>query len=84
MRVQGPVGDQVGPGQRPHIHTISAQVGVVAVVQGGQGSRQARLLAHNQALRERQSDLPDLLYLMVQGPEKPMHGIMEHAWGWCK
>jgi hypothetical protein len=23
-------------------------------------------------------------YLGARGPERPMCGIMEHAWGWCK
>ncbi len=45
MRLQGPGGDQVGPGQGPNAHTTGVQVGVVAVVQGGQGGRQVCLLA---------------------------------------
>jgi hypothetical protein len=61
-----------------------AQVGAVAVVQGGQGSRQACLLAHSRTFRRRQLDLPALLYLRARGREKPMRGIMEHAQGWCK
>jgi hypothetical protein len=28
--------------------------------------------------------LPTILYLGVQGPERPMRGIMEHARGRCK
>ncbi len=36
--------DQVGPGRGPHAHTTSVQVGAVAIVQGSQGNRQARLL----------------------------------------
>ncbi len=36
-------GDKARPGQRPHARATSTQVGVMAVVQGGQGNRQARL-----------------------------------------
>jgi hypothetical protein len=34
-RAQGPSEDQVGPGQGPHAHTIGAQVGAMATIQGG-------------------------------------------------
>jgi hypothetical protein len=46
-RAQGPNRDQVGPKQKPHTHTTRAQVRVVATIQGGQGNRQTRILAHN-------------------------------------
>jgi hypothetical protein len=42
------------------------------------------LLACSQALHQRHSNLLALLYVSVWGPERPMCGIMEHAWGWCK
>jgi hypothetical protein len=32
---QGPSGDEVGPGQKPHAHTIGLQIRVVATVQRG-------------------------------------------------
>jgi len=51
VRAEGHGGDQVGPRCGPHAQTIGAQVGVVAVVQRGQGGKQARLLACSQALR---------------------------------
>jgi hypothetical protein len=51
MRAQGPGEDKVEPGQGPHIHTIGAKVRAVAIVQGGQGSRQTCLLARSQAFR---------------------------------
>jgi hypothetical protein len=41
-------------------------------------------MARSRALHQQHSDLPTLLYLEAQGLEKPMHGIMEHARGWCK
>jgi hypothetical protein len=56
----------------------------VATVQGGQGSKQTRILARSRAFRRRHSDLATLLYLRARGPERPMRGIMEHARGWCK
>jgi hypothetical protein len=46
-RVQGPSGDQVGLGQGPHAHTVSAQVGAMATFQGGQGGKQTHLLTRN-------------------------------------
>jgi hypothetical protein len=64
--------------------TTCAQVRAMATVQGGQGSRQTRILARNRTFRRRHSDLPTLLYLKALGPERPMRGIMEHARGWCK
>ncbi len=51
MRAQGLGGDQIGPGRGPHAHTTCVQVGAVAIVQGGQGGRQARHLARSRALR---------------------------------
>jgi hypothetical protein len=45
MRVQGPGGDQIGPRRRLHTHTASTRVGVVAIIQGGQGRKQMHLLA---------------------------------------
>ncbi len=76
--------DQAGPGRGPHTHIASVQVGAMAVVQGGQGDKQACLLARSQTLHQRHSDLFTLRYLGAWGPERPMRGIMEHAWGWCK
>jgi hypothetical protein len=63
IRVQGPGGDQAKLGWGPHAHTTSTQVKAMAVVQGGQGGGQARLLACNRALQQRHSYLPALLYL---------------------
>jgi len=83
-RVQGLNEDQVGPGQRPHAHITSAQIGAVAAIQGGQGDKQVCLLASSRAFHRRHSNLPAFLYLKAQGPKRPMRGIMEHAWGWCK
>jgi hypothetical protein len=51
VRVQRPGRDQARPGQRPHARTTGMQVGDMAVVQGGQGGKQACILAHSQALR---------------------------------
>jgi len=51
VRAEGHGGDQVGPRRGPHAQTIGAQVGVVDVVQRGQGGKQTCLLACNQALR---------------------------------
>jgi hypothetical protein len=82
--VQRPNKDQVGPGQGPHACTTGTQVGDVAVVQGGQDGKQVHLLVRSQALCQWHSNLPTLLYLGAQGPERPMCGIMEHAWGWYK
>jgi hypothetical protein len=68
MRAQGPSGDQVGPGQRPHTHIAGAEVKHVAIVQGGQGDKQAHLLACSRALRRWHLDLPTLLG--AWGPKK--------------
>ncbi len=46
-KAQGLGKDQVGPGQGLHAHTPSAQIGAMATIQGGQGGKQARLLARN-------------------------------------
>ncbi len=75
--MQGPSGDQAGPGQGPHACPAGAQVRVVAVVQGGQGGEQAR----SQTLHRQHLDLLALLCLGAWGPERPMCGIMEHAGG---
>jgi hypothetical protein len=83
MQAQGPGKDQVGLGRGPHTHTASAQIKAMATIQGGQGSRQAGLLTHSQAFHRQHLDLPTLLSLGAQGPEKPMCNIVEHAWGWC-
>jgi len=56
----------------------------MAAIQGGQGSEQAHLLARSQAFRQWHSNLPTFLCLGARGLEKPMHGIMEHARGWCE
>jgi hypothetical protein len=53
----------------------------MAIVQGSQGGRQVRLLMRNQAFRQWHLNLPTLLYLGVLGPERTIHGIMEHAQG---
>jgi hypothetical protein len=82
--VQGPSGDKAGPRRGPHARAIDMQVRAVAVVQGGQGGRQAHLLVCNRAFHQRHSNLPALLYLRARGPKRPMRGIMEHARGWCK
>ncbi len=82
--MQGPSGDKAGPKGGPHAPTTDMQVKAVAIVQGGQGGRQARRLARKRALHQRHSNLPALLYLGAQGPKRPMRGIMEHARGWCK
>ncbi len=50
-RAQGPSNDQVGPGRGPHARPTSTQVEVVAIVQGGQGGKQAHFLVHSRALR---------------------------------
>jgi hypothetical protein len=71
VRAQGPSGDQVGLGQKPHAHIAGVQVEAMATIQGGQSSRQTHFLARSRTLRR-------------QGPKRPMHGIMEHARGWCK
>jgi hypothetical protein len=42
-------------------------------------SGEARLLTCNRSLCQRHSNLPALLYLGAQGPERPMRGIMEHT-----
>jgi hypothetical protein len=49
-RAQGLGRDKAGPRQGPHARVTGTQVGALAVVQGGQGSRQAHLLARYQAL----------------------------------
>jgi len=54
----------------------------MAIVQGGQGDKQTRLLAHSRAVRRQHSDLPILP--RARGPKRPMRSIMEHAQGWCK
>jgi hypothetical protein len=78
-RAQGLKGDQVGPRRGPHAHTTGAQIGAMATIQGGQGSRQVWLLARSRALHRQHSNLPALLYLKVRGLERPMRSIMEHA-----
>jgi hypothetical protein len=49
-RAQGPNGDKARPRRRPHSRATGTQVRTMAVVQGGQGGRQARLLACSRTL----------------------------------
>jgi len=51
-RVQRPGRDQIKPRQGPHPRITGRQVGDVAIVQGGQGNEQTRVLAHNRILRQ--------------------------------
>jgi hypothetical protein len=41
-------------------------------------------MAPSRTFCQRHSNLPALLYLRAWGPERPLHGIMEHARGRCK
>jgi hypothetical protein len=83
-RAQGLNRDQVGPGQKPHAHTTSTQVKAMVVIQRSQGDKQVRLLTRSRTFHRWYSNLPALLYLGARGPKRLMHGIMEHARGWCK
>jgi hypothetical protein len=49
-RCKGSSGDKVEPRQGPHAHTVGTQVGAMDVAQGGQGGRQACLLARSRTL----------------------------------
>jgi hypothetical protein len=84
IQCQGLGGDRAGLGQGLHAHATCAQVRIVAVIQGGQGGKQACLLACSRIFHRWHLDLPAFFYLGARGPERPMCGIMEHAWGWCK
>jgi hypothetical protein len=84
LRAQGPGGEKTVLVRRPHACATNAQVGAVAVVQGGQGGKQMRLLARSRVLHQWHSDLPALFYLGARGLERRMRGIMEHARRWCK
>jgi hypothetical protein len=48
----------------------------MAIVQGGQGDKQAHLLVHSRVFHQQHSNLPTLLYLRVQGTKGlwNMHG----------
>jgi hypothetical protein len=83
-RAQWPHKDKTRPRRGTHAHLVGLQVENMVIIQGSQGGRQARLLARNRALHQWHLHLPTLLYLGAWGPERPMHGIMEHAQGWCK
>ncbi len=83
-RAQGPSEDKVWPRRRPHTYTIGVQVEAMAIVPRGQGGKQTCLLVRNQAFHQQHLDLPTFFYLEAHGPKRLMHGIMEHARGWCK
>jgi hypothetical protein len=84
VRSQGHNGDRVRHRRGPHAHTTCMQIRVVAILQGGHDGKQAHLLMRSRTLRQWHSDLLALFYLGARALERPMHGIMEHARGWCK
>jgi hypothetical protein len=57
-KVQGLGGDQAGPGQRHHACIVSTQVEDVAIVQRGQGGKQAHLLARSRTFHQLHFDFP--------------------------